>query len=934
MNTPLYLTHSGTPHEGSIPHSGRYPYGSGDAAYQRAGQFYKQVRDLRKQGYSDRDIAKMLNYVDRHGDPDMTAFNHKFTVSRAQQWTYDSWTATKLHDMGYSNVQIAKKMGCTEGKVRTLLDENLQERNLVIESTAAMIKEQVDKYGYIDVGKGAELSIPTYAGIGITETRLNDALYLLQEEGYPVYGDIKVPQVTNKSQNTTVKVITRPGVTKAEAYQHRGDIQPLTPYSEDGGKTFEDFQFPASLDSNRLQICYAEDGGKNKDGIIELRRGVADLDLGPDTHYAQVRIAVDGTHYLKGVAMYRDDMPDGVDVIFNTNKTSDVPKMEVLKGLKKDPVTGEVDKILPFGSVIKRAGQSYYDDPNGIFEIDGAKKSLSLINKVNEEGDWNNWGKTIASQWLSKQRKELIEQRLNVTYDEKKGQLSDIMEITNDTIRKQKLLEFSEDLDAAAVHLKAVGFPRQRQQVILPCDIPENKIYAPNFENGEEVVLIRYPHAGYFESPRLIVDNNNPAAKSILGGARDAVGINPKVAEVLSGADFDGDTVTVIPTKGQLPIKARESVKGNDFASLKDFDPKEQYKGYTGMKVISKKTQQAEMGKVSNLITDMTLKGAPPEHIERAVRHSMVVIDAEKHKLDYQKSYKDNGIAELKQMYQDGGGAATLISKARSIIRDIPERKQWFAKESTPESPTGIDPKTGEKVYAPTNREYTNKFGNTVRATESGTRMGEAKDARELSSGTVAEELYANYANKLKALANETRKLYLATPETKANESAKKTYAAEVESLKAKVLIAEKNAPRERMAQIIANSIYKSKVEDNPEIESDAQLDKKVRSRALAEARATTGANKARVIISEKEWEAIQAGAIGSTTLKKIMDNAAAGQIEKYAMPSKTNKLTSGQQSRMRSYINAGYSASEIAKALGVSVSTVYDFAKEDGKDI
>ena len=57
----------------------------------------------------------------------------------------------------------------------------------------------------------------------------------------------------------------------------------------------------------------------DKDGVIEIRSGVDDLSLG-DSHYAQVRILVDGNTYLKGMAVYSDDLPDGVDVMFNTNK--------------------------------------------------------------------------------------------------------------------------------------------------------------------------------------------------------------------------------------------------------------------------------------------------------------------------------------------------------------------------------------------------------------------------------------------------------------------------------------------------------------------------------------------------------------------------------------------------------------------------------------
>lgn len=74
----------------------------------------------------------------------------------------------------------------------------------------------------------------------------------------------------------------------------------------------------------RYRDDVAPDGhtGVEKDGTVEIRRGVKDLDLG-ESHYAQVRILVDNDKYIKGMAFYSDDLPDGVDVVFNTNKTPD-----------------------------------------------------------------------------------------------------------------------------------------------------------------------------------------------------------------------------------------------------------------------------------------------------------------------------------------------------------------------------------------------------------------------------------------------------------------------------------------------------------------------------------------------------------------------------------------------------------------------------------
>ena len=410
------------------------------------------------------------------------------------------------------------------------------------------------------------------------------------------------------------------------------------------------------MDSNRIKIRYAEEGGIDKDGLIEIRRGVDDLSLG-ESHYAQVRILVDNNKYMKGMAVYSDDMPDGVDIVFNTNKKQGTPKGDVLKNITNDPDN-------PFGSLIKAGGQSYYIDKDG-------KRQLSLINKRAEEGDWGEWSKNLPSQFLSKQSITLIKKQLNLASADKQAEFDEIMSLTNPTVKKVLLKSFSDDCDAAAIHLQAAALPRQKYQVILPItSMKDNEVYAPNYKNGEQVALVRFPHGGTFEIPILTVNNKHAEARRILGNTpADAIGINSKVAARLSGADFDGDTVMVIPTGGKVKITSTPPLKG-----LEGFDPILEYGGKKEGTFKLMKNTQTEMGKISNLITDMTLKGATQDEIARAVRHSMVVIDAEKHKLDYKQSELDNGIASLKKKYQGtydeegrySEGASTLISRAKS----------------------------------------------------------------------------------------------------------------------------------------------------------------------------------------------------------------------------------------------------------------------------
>ena len=683
-------------------------------------------------------------------------------------------------------------------------------------------------------------------------------------------------------------------------------------HSSDGGDSWDKREYPASIDSSRVKILYGDEGGALKDGVIEIRRGVADLDLG-DSHYAQVRILVDGTHYLKGMAMYSDDMPDGADIVFNTNKHSGTPKMEVMKPIQADPDN-------PFGAFIKANGQSHYID------ADGTEK-LSAINKLKEEGDWDKMSKNLSSQFLSKQPLQLIRKQLDLTYADAADEFAEICALTNPTVKRKLLLDFADECDSAAVHLKAAALPRQSTQVILPLNaMKETEIFAPNYRDGEQVALVRYPHGGTFEIPVLTVNNKNPAAISILGkNIRDAVGINPKVAERLSGADFDGDQVVVIPTGRGVKIQSTPALK-----DLEGFDPKTQYstEGKTGVRLLSKgAATQRQMGEISNLITDMTLKGAPESEIARAVKHSMVVIDAAKHKLDYRQSEKDNGIAELRKRYQgytdeegkERGGASTLLSRRKQTV-DVPERQGSGV----------INPTTGKVVYKESGRTYVDpKTGKAVLATTKVSRIEVLDDVRKLSSGTLQEEAYAEHANRMKALANQARLEYKATPTLKRSASAAKAFEPEVTRLMSALRVAQLNAPREREAQRIANARVKAKVQDNNITDKDEIS--KIRRAAINDARVATGASgkRTRITISDGEWTAIQAGAISDTTLSEILRYAEPKTVRERATPRATTQLSQARINRIKALANSGHTNSEIAEALGISTSAVSKYLNE-----
>lgn len=894
-------------HYGTKRHSGRYPWGSGDNPYQHSGDFLSRVEELKKKGLSEKEILETIN----NSLPDEYKMGlTEFRTARQKAGhdrkalEYDQIRALKDDGLGWK--EIGDKLGMSESSVRSKYNNAIGEKASQAEKIAATLKAEVDKKGMIDISEGANQVL------GVSESKLDEAAYILEAEyGYQRYG-VGIRQPTNARQQTNITVLAKPEFDQKYAYQHQDQIDSLGDYhSDDGGETFTKLQRPSSLDSNRVAIRYGDEGGLDKDGVMEIRRGVPDLDLGK-SHYAQVRILVDGDHYLKGMAVYSDDLQDGVDVMFNTNKPSGTPKMKVLKEAKADPDN-------PFGAAIKANGQSMYIGDDG-------KEHLSPINKLKEEGDWDTMSRNVSSQFLSKQPKKLIENQLNLTVADYKAQYDEIMRYDNPTVKKKLLNDFADTVEGTSMTLKASAFPGQSTKVILPINkIKETEAYCPTYENGTRLALIRYPHAGTFEIPIVTVNNKNVSGKRNLGAIQDAIGINAKVAEQLSGADFDGDTVMVIPVTDKVNIKSTRALK-----ALEGFDPKTAYAVPEGnpnnVRLMKKEEKQREMGVISNLITDMTLRGADEDELARAVKHSMVVIDAEKHKLDYKRSERENGIPELKQKWQirvdeEGathyGGASTLLSRRKQTVR-VPERRGSIR----------VDKETGEYIYKESGRTFTDpKTGKERKAEDTVSLISETKDARTLSSGTIQENLYADFSNKLKAMANQARKEAVNMKGIQRNPEAAKTYAPEVASLKEKYNNMIANKPKERKAMLIANANIKAKIQEqglDPTI--DKKEIKKISSVEMQRARDSVGASgrKSKVTFTDREWEAVQAGAISDNMLTKFLNSSDSDEIVKRAMPKNVAVMTSAKMSKANAMLKSGYSYAEIAKACGVPESTVY----------
>ena len=895
-----FLQHEGRTKEESKQGigSGRYPVGSGKDPFQHnSNEFYKTYRRLKKSGMSEKEVADYFGYTLRDLRSAVTI--GKKNEIETQQKIFKKW-----YDEGMSVSEISEKSGVNERTVYLRLNPKESAKRESLDVVTERLANEMERKRYLDIGEGVETNL------GVSKERLAAAVKNLTDTGeYEVLSNYKLEQPTNPGKYTTLKILVPAGTTYADVKNNLSELKSVDDYypkEQDIGKTGVGIHEPTPINMDRIYIRYPDEGGKDRDGTIELRRGVDDISLG-DSQYAQVRIATDNGLFLKGVALYTKDIPEGYDIVFNSNKERGTPIEKVLKPLKDD-------KDNPFGATIK--------------------SQRGALNIVNEEGDWEDWSRSLSSQFLSKQPKEIIERQLNLAYEQQVDEFNTILSIPNPTVRKILLKEFADTCDGASVDLKGAAIPGQANRLILPVpNLKDTEVYAPGYENGTTVVLVRHPHAGTFELPKLVVNNKNKEAKELLGNSMDAIGINPKVAQQLSGADFDGDTVVVLPENRNTKFTTRPYLNSlitfstDDYANSPDATPVTEQKGWN---------KQMEMGKISNLITDMTLKGAPDDQVARAVKHSMVIIDAEKHNLNWQKSYEDNKISELKELYQGGKnkGASTLISKAGGEA-DIPERKQVYLERD-------IDPETGKINYRYTDRTIKKKIFNEdtgeyeykdtgKKATEKTTKLEkiylDGGTAYDLSSGHPKEILYARYSDNLRQLANQARKEYLAASNStsKKDPEAAKIFNAEVDSLKEKLLVAQKNAPRERQAQVLANLMIKAQIDAHPELTDRDNKDILSRTKAqrMTGARMMVGASKTKVKFTPEEWEAVEANAISPSHLERLLNNADMEDVKKLAMPKQTTTLSPSKANLIRSMSASGYTIAEIADKLDISSTSV-----------
>ena len=163
-------------HYGVKRRSGRYPWGSGDTPYQHSGDFLSRVQELKKQGLTENEIVTSL------GLDSTTQLRVAYSVAKNERRRLEVDRIKSLQEDGLNTSEIARAMGKNESTIRSLLKEDSEERMNQAQTTANILKTELASKKMLDVGVGVEREL------GISRTKLEEALYMLEAEGYNVYG--------------------------------------------------------------------------------------------------------------------------------------------------------------------------------------------------------------------------------------------------------------------------------------------------------------------------------------------------------------------------------------------------------------------------------------------------------------------------------------------------------------------------------------------------------------------------------------------------------------------------------------------------------------------------------------------------------------------------------------------------------------------------
>ena len=124
-----------------------------------------------------------------------------------------------------------------------------------------------------------------------------------------------------------------------------------------------------------------------------------------------------------------------------------------------------------------------------------------------------------------------------------------------------------------------------------------------------------------------------------------------------------------------------------------------------------------------------------------------------------------------------------------------------------------------------------------------------------------------------------------------------------------------------------------AKLDANPGL--DKKEIKKIKTQLLNGARASVGAKKLqlgskKLPITEREWEAVNSGAVSNNKCKLIVENADLDFLKKLSMPrTSNNSLSPARIAKVHAMNNSGFSLEEIANTLGVSATTISKYLND-----
>ena len=173
-------------HYGMPRRSGRYPWGSGENPYQHGDDFLSRVESLKKDGWEETpdNIRNTFGMT-------TTQYRTEKSLCKDERRMLDVSRAKSLKEDGLGATEIGRQMGISESTVRSLLNADSESRMKQARNAADFMREQVDKKGMVDVGKGVERELH------ISEEKMNQALTILEREGYHVYNG-RFPQATTR----------------------------------------------------------------------------------------------------------------------------------------------------------------------------------------------------------------------------------------------------------------------------------------------------------------------------------------------------------------------------------------------------------------------------------------------------------------------------------------------------------------------------------------------------------------------------------------------------------------------------------------------------------------------------------------------------------------------------------------------------------------